>query len=192
MPATLLKKIAAKTAAEVIGAGELLDQGLPTPRDGAPPADYLDGLIQQGLHVEAVKFLSQALPKREAVWWACVCVKSAQSATPLPKDLAAHQAAREWVLDPNEDRRRAAFAAAETAGFASPAGSAALAVFLSGGSLGPPNIADVPPAESLTGQSVAGAVMLAAVVSEPQKAPTRYAKFLADGVEIAKGGLPWA
>ena len=39
--------------------------------------------------------------------------------------------------------------------------------------------------------SVAGAVMLAAVQSEPEKAPEKYQKFLAQGIEVAKGNQRW-
>jgi hypothetical protein len=75
--------------------------------------------------------------------------------------------------------------AANEAEFSTPAGSAALAVFFSGGSIAPPDMPAVPPEPSITPNSVAGSVMLAAVLKEPEKAQEKYQLFLAEGLKIA-------
>jgi hypothetical protein len=92
------------------------------------------------------------------------------AALPAPQ-AAAVQAAERWVADPSEANRRAAQAASEAAGLGTPAGCAAMAAFWSGGSLAPPEAPVVPPGEILTAHGSAGPVMLAAVLTEPQKAP---------------------
>lgn len=184
--AAKLIKIEAKTAAELAGKLELSEAAREALRDGAAPADYLDALMSGGQLPDAVRLLALALPKREAIWWACRC---ARAAGPAPSSAAsgALAAAEAWVAEPTEDRRRAAFPAAEAAQFGTPAGCAALAVFLSGGSLAPPEITAVPPAEDLTGKTVAGAVLLASVLTEPERASEKYRVFLADGLAIAEG-----
>jgi hypothetical protein len=126
------------------------------------------------------------LPKREAVWWACQCVRPASGAA-----ASAIQAAEAWVAEPSEARRRAAQPAAEAAGVGTPAGCAALAAFFSGGSLAPPDLTAVPPADDLTETCVAGALDLAAVQAEPEKAPERYRRFLTLGLEVADGKNRW-
>jgi hypothetical protein len=78
-------------------------------------------------------------------------------------------------------------AAAEAAGFRTPASWAAVAAFWSEGSLAPPDVPAVPPGDSLSAQAVTGAVMLAAVWSEPEKAPEKYATFLAQGRALGDG-----
>ena len=40
-------------------------------------------------YTDAVRFLAHALPKREAVWWACLCVRKAAGANPPPPAQAA-------------------------------------------------------------------------------------------------------
>jgi hypothetical protein len=95
------------------------------------------------------------------------------------------------VSDPSEENRRQAMPAAEQATFGTPAGCAAVAAFWSGGSLGPPNVPPIPPGEYLTAHGVAGAIMLAAVSSEPEKAPEKYRSFLALGIEVGNGKQPW-
>jgi hypothetical protein len=46
----------------------------------------------------------------------------------------------------------------------------------------------VPPGETLTAAAVAGAVCLAAVQQEPERAPEKYRVFIAQGLDIAAGG----
>lgn len=184
--AAKLIKIEAKTAAELAGKLELSEAARAALRDGVGPAEYLDALVASGQWPDAVRLLALALPKREAIWWACRCARAAGPA-PAPAAGTALGAAEAWVAEPTEERRRAAFPAAEAAQFGTPAGCAALAVFLSGGSLAPPDIAAVPPAEDLTGKTVAGAVLLAGVVAEPEKASEKYRAFVTDGLAIAEG-----
>jgi hypothetical protein len=186
-----LAKVAAKTAAEVcqrFAAGEGAKKLL---RDGAAPRAFLDALVGAGEFPDAARFLAHALPKREAVWWACQCVRQAGAPDAPPPVKAALEAAERWAADPSEENRRQAQAAAEAAELKTPAGCAAMAAFMSGGSLAPPNVPAVPPGEHLTAHFVAGAVMLAAVQAAPEKAPEKYRKFLALGVDVAGGAKTW-
>jgi hypothetical protein len=147
------------------------------------PGEYVALLVEKGLFADAVRFLAHALPKREAVWWAWVCARRAAGDTPPPKIGAALAASEKWIAQPNEDRRRAAMAAAEAAGFNTPAGCAALAAFFSGGSLAPPNAPVVPPGEHLTAKAVAGAVIMAAV-SDPAQAPEKFRASVTQGLDV--------
>ena len=54
--------------------------------------------------------------------------------------------------------------------------------------MAPPNAPVVPPGDALTGAAVAGAILLAAVQTEPQKAAEKYRRFLDYGIDIAGGG----
>src|SRR5207245_1179123 len=152
---------------------------------------FINTLMEKQQFPDAVRFLAHALPKREAVWWACLCARASAGSKPPPNIAAALQTAEKWVVDPSEENRRAAMPAAEAAEFKTPAGCAAVAAFWSGGSLVPPNVPVVPPGEYLTAHGVAGAVMLAAVVSEPEKAPEKYRTFLTQGIEVANGTQRW-
>jgi hypothetical protein len=186
-----LAKVTAKTAAQVcqlFSAGEAARKLL---RDDLSPAQYLAVLMEQNLCLDAIRFLAHALPKREAVWWACCCARWAHGSENTAAVTAALQAAEKWVAEPNEDNRRAAMPAAQAAGLDKPAGCAAVACFWSGGSLAPPNLPVVPPGEHLTAHGVAGAVMLAAVLTEPAKAAEKHRQFLKLGIEVAGGANRW-
>ncbi|MCI0461363.1 MAG: hypothetical protein L0Z62_30815 [Gemmataceae bacterium] len=163
----------------------------PIPEEREFPHEELDLLLENQRYPEAVRLVAQALPKREAVWWACQCVRQAGGPQLPATAAAALGAAEKWAADPSEDNRRSAFAAAQAVGFGTPAGCAAVAAFWSGGSLGPANIPPIPPAEHLTAQGVAGAVLLAAVLHEPEKAGEKYRRFVALGKEVAGGKNRW-
>jgi hypothetical protein len=192
MNPTALPLIAASTAAEVCRRFALGEEARVLLSAGQPPGAFLDVLIRHGLHTDAARFLAHALPKREAVWWALRCAREVAGAEPPEAVAAALNAAETWVLDPSEPNRRAAMPAAEAAGFGTPAGCAALAVFWSGGSLAPPDLPAVPPADHLTAHGVSCGVMLAAVQNEPQKAPERYQRFFALGLAVAEGQDRWS
>jgi hypothetical protein len=153
--------------------------------------EQLEPLIAAAEFPDAIRLVAQNLPKRQAVWWACLCARKVAGASPADETLAALDAAETWVIDPSEENRRAALPAAEAVGYGTAAGCAAAAAFWSGGSLAPPNVPPVPPGEHLTAHGAASAVMLAAVAREPEKAPEKSREFLRLGVEIAEGAHPW-
>jgi hypothetical protein len=158
----------------------------------ASPADFLDRLMGAGHLADAVRFLAQALPAREAVWWSCLAARLAQrdadaQATGAQVQ-AAQRAAESWVFQPSEDNRRLAHASAQATDFQSPASWAAMAAFWSGGSMAPPSAPAVPVPAGLVGQAVSAAVILAAVQHRPEQAPVRLAELLEDGLDIARGG----
>ena len=80
---------------------------------------------------------------------------------------------------------------AKTAEFSTAAGSAALAAFLSGGSMAPPDAPAAPPGEFLTAKAVAGAVTIAAVAKEPDKAPEKFKAFVTQGLDVTKRIKLW-
>jgi uncharacterized protein DUF6931 len=186
-----LTRITARFAAEVGKDKPLSPEALALLDATVAPRPYLDRLRDAGLYLDLITFLAHALPKREAVWWGCRCVRMAVGPEPKPEVADALKAAETWAAAPGDVNRRKAYPAAEAAGFAHPAGSVAVAAFFSGGSLAPPNLKEVPPADHLTGTCVAAAVQTAAVLNEPAKADDAYQAFLAVGLEVARGKDRW-
>ena len=155
------------------------------------PPDFASLLLQRKLYPDAVRFVAHALPKRESVWWAWVCARRSAGANPPAKIKAALEATEKWISQPTEDNRRAAHAAAQQAEFSTPAGCAGLAAFFSGGSLAPPHAPPVPPGEHLTAKAVAGAVIFAAIATEPEKAPEKFQTYVTQGLEVAQKIKLW-
>jgi len=179
-------KIKEATAQEICGRYALAESAKPYLAEGMAPLDFLAALTAAADYADAVQFLARALPKREAVWWACLCSRETPAGEGEAACAAAIEAAESWVRRPSEEHRRKAQQASEPAG-AHPARWAATGAFWSGGSIAPPDAPEVKPPEDLTARAVAGAVMMAAA-AEPKQIDLRYRRFLDYGTDIAKGG----
>lgn len=157
-----------------------------------PPAPkaFISILIEHDLNVDAIRLLAHALPKREAVWWAWVCARKSAGAQPAPPIRAAIDATERWVVQPSEENRRLAMKAGEAADFGTAAGCAALAAFMTSGSLAPPDAPIVPPGEFLCAKAVSGSVTMAAV-SEPKLAAEKFKEFVNLGLEVADRTKLW-
>ena len=156
-------------------------------RAGQTPRQYLSALMTANHFMDAVRVLAWALPRREALWWACQCVRQVITDKDGPAEQAALQAATRYTQTPSEAHRRAAAAAAEVVEFATPAGCAAMAAFWSEGSLAPPELPPAAAPEHLTPTGVANAVVLATVHRDPENAEEKYRRFLALGLNVADG-----
>ncbi len=154
------------------------------------PKAFIAKLMEGEHFMDAVRFLAYALPKREAVWWAWVSARKAAGAEPAPKIKSALEATERWIVQPTEDNRRLTMAAGEVAEFGTAAGCAALAAFMSTGSIAPPENPPVPPPEFMTAKAVAGSVTLAAV-SKPEAANAQFADFVKIGLEVAERTKLW-
>jgi len=190
-PAALPAQVIDTKAVDVCKLFKLSDPAGPLLTDGQTLATFVHLLMEKKLPQDAVQVLAHGLPKRPGVWWACWGCRQVFGEKPAAEVAAALEAAEKWAADPGEDNRRAAWAAAEAAGLGSPAGCAAAAAFWSGGSLAPPNLPAVPPPDHLTAHAAASAVLLAAVLTEPEKAAEKHRRFLALGVEVANGTNRW-
>ncbi len=150
--------------------------------------DALERLEAAGLLNEAAKLVANALPKREAVWWACMCSGHTAPAALPEADRLARESAEQWVRQQTDAARRQAMVFAEQADFASPEAWVGVAAFWSGDSLAPEGQAAVPPAPHLYSSAVAGAIALAAVRGNPLNQSARLKRFLESGRNIAAGG----
>jgi len=146
---------------------------------------YLELLIQNKQYIDAVRVLAYALPIRDAITWSNSCARQSSEPNPAEKLSAALEAVDRWLAEPSDDNRRAAMKAAEQAELSTAAGSTALAVFLSGGSLAPPDAPVVPPEKYQASNAVVGAILLSAIATEPEKAEAKYQAFLEQGQKIA-------
>ena len=178
--------------AELCAVSDLGEDAKAMLSSGAPaPRAYVAQLLAHDLHADAIRFIAHALPRREAVWWAWVCARKVAGAEPEAAIKAALDATERWIVQPTEEHRRQALHFGEVADFGTPAGCAALAAFMSAGSLAPPNAPPVPPDEFMTAKAVAGSVTLAAVATEPERAVEKFNEFVQVGLEVADRTKLW-
>jgi hypothetical protein len=176
------------TAAEAAKALTLTAEAKTLLQPQATVAEFLSALMAAGLMNDAVGVMAHGLPKREAVWWACVVARTLVDQDTSPGVVAALDAAEAWVFRPTEETRRAAMERAQATAFDHPGVWAAVGAFWSGGSMAPPDLPAVPPADHLTGVAVVGAVVLTAVKRQPELAPEKLKGFLLQAIDIANGG----
>lgn len=174
-----------KTLADLAEVAEVGEEGRKLLQPQHKPHEYLSALTGGSQHPDAIRLLAHALPRREGVWWAWASAKRASGAEPAAPVKAALDATERWIAQPTEDNRRNAMARAEAIGFDTPAGCAALAAFLSGPTVAPPHIEQaVPPPEYGAAKAIAGAVLISAVITEPDKAVEKMHAALLQGLEV--------
>jgi hypothetical protein len=157
---------------------------LPSPHqpllaEAARPSAFVAALQGRDLAMEAITFLSYALPEREAVWWACMCVLHTAAATMATEQHRALALAQDWVRKPTEEKRCQGRAAAREAGDSTAAAFTARAAFAS-------RLAD--PSSLRAGRRVEGAVRRAADSDGSGRTQARLHRFIASALEIGKGG----
>jgi uncharacterized protein DUF6931 len=145
-------------------------------------------LQEAGFVTEAAKLMAYALPKRECVWWVCMCARNTTPSDLPETDAAAVTAAEDWVRKQTDESRRQAFEHAQRSNFSTAEAWAAVAAFWSGDSMSPVGQPKTPPAPHLTGTAAIGSLTLAAVRTYPQRRDERLLRFLTSGREIAAGG----
>ncbi len=123
-----------------------------------PPLEYLRGLIASETPEDALSFASYYLPKREAVWWGCQCLRSLLG--PSVEGDPGMRAAEDWVKDPGEQQRRATLDYALQCDREAPVTWLALAAGWSGGSMTASNEHPIPAPPDLAAKSVRAAVLI--------------------------------
>jgi hypothetical protein len=155
------------------------------------PRQYFARLLVHNEPGDAVRIQVFSLPKREAVWWACLCLRSVVDPMRKPKQAEALKAVVRWVLNPNEENRQAAGKAGKAATFGTPVGAIAMSVFFSGGSIMPPGEKEIPPDPLLTANILTGTIPGLIAEVPPEKAKPTLLSFIALGISVATGKYPW-
>src|SRR5690606_2912055 len=125
------------------------------------------------------------LPKRESVWWACLCARDIHGPQVDEDNTSALVAAESWVKSPSEERRLNCKLYGEKTRYKTPASWAATAAAWSHGSLSGPGEPTIEPPAHLYAHAVAGSVTLAAVLSNPVNAEKPFQRFLQQGLDLA-------
>lgn len=186
------KKIRAQTAREVLDRYELgptlsahLVEHPVLPE--LTPAEFIEQLKAGLLWSDLIVFLAHALPRREAVWWACVVARKVVAQEPVMAGDAL-SAAEAWVKEPSEAHRRKAEVCAKLSAHEYAASWAAQAAFWANGSITGPNDPPVAPPKYLYAQAVNGAMALALGQAQIQMSQAESAPMLTEA-EVVNMGL---
>lgn len=151
------------------------------------PPQMAAAVLRESNPQVAVRFVAQCLPRFDAMRW----LHEGLARIPPPPAGSSRAEIRTgiaaWLADPSDKRRRLVFEFAEAIGFDVPEGAAGLAVFLSGGALGPADLEHgAPPGPGAFGQAVAGAVLLMALAHGPERFSSEIDALLGIAVAIAE------
>jgi hypothetical protein len=183
-----LAKLAGADLATVAERATLSAEALASLQGCTDVAEAILRLEAAGFASEAVRVMAHSLPKREGVWWACMCAANTMPDDLPASDRLARETAELWVRQQKDEQRRTAMAHAEAGGFQSPEAWSGVAAFWSGDSLSPVGMPPVPPPPQATGGAVCGAVALSAVRGDLKRHAERLKRFLESGRNIAAGG----
>lgn len=152
------------------------------------PQELIAALVEQGDGSDAVQALTQILPHRQTVWWACLGVRLLPDLDGRKSDGTAVHAAETWVQQAVPDAAIAAQRAAEACDPHSPAYWTAMGAFWSGPSLVPGPLEPVRPAGHLPGIATRTALLL--TIMEPALGGRlKLRDLLAIGLDLMAGNL---
>jgi hypothetical protein len=151
------------------------------------PAEFFALLGRRELYRDAFRFAAHYLPKRRAIWWGCLCAWELYRDAPPPAEEAPLRAVVDWIREPSEPHRRAAFAAGRQRKAGKIGSALAMAVFSAEGSLAPDDAPQVEPPDAQAAGFVAAAVILAGQMV-PRKQRGKYQHhFLELAVDLSRG-----
>lgn len=184
-------KIESRKVADVCRKFDLNEEAKTLLNNESTPEQFVERLVRSKFHSDAVRFLAYALPKREAVWWACKCVRSVPACFDDEIAIQALLTAETWVRNPGQASRQAALRAGNKHSFempTAPAAWTAMAAAWSGGST-TTNVENMPASpKQMTAHAASGAILLSATARSDQ-ANKIYHEFLETGVQIAQGKM---
>jgi hypothetical protein len=178
------------TVKEIGEISNLTDGARALVREDSTPSSYLDSLEKQELFQDAIRFLAHKLPSDAGVKWASTCVRELQAPEQKEQKNEPLEAAGEWIKAPGDATRWAAKDAADKAKATAPANLVAMAVFLSGGSIAPPEAPETMPPPYTAQKMIVGSILAAVLSYAPEKAPERYKRALAMGRELDQPATP--
>lgn len=158
---------------------------------GMSPRQFVTALRAHDRDLDALAVLAQALGKREAVWWGCVCAWHLQREKIKGPADAALAAAVRWVQEPSEEHRRSAGEAGMSAGIECAPGGIAIAAFWSGGSMNPPRLPVVEPPLTLTAVTISRVLLGIPLAALPDQRPQQRNDIFELGAHVADGKNHW-
>jgi hypothetical protein len=151
------------------------------------PVTFLKNLSTAGKLEDAVTFCAYLLPRREAVWWACGCVKAFLPNIEATR-AAGLRAAETWVRDPSEQHRLAALEIGGRGDSDDSSTWLALGAGWSGGMLSAHPKMPAPTPQYLTPGAARTAILLSAHGLAPEQRTPRIRARIAEGIKLAEGG----
>jgi hypothetical protein len=146
---------------------------------------FLARMLSEQALVRGLSFCAYLLPRREAVWWGCQCLR--QLNTISPQEAACLGVAEAWVRDPEEARRKEAVELANKMSTRLAATWAAFAAAWAGGTVDGAGGYSIPVPAHSTAQAIRAALILGAHGLPEASRMIIQARWLEGGMKLAAG-----
>ena len=153
---------------------------------------YCELLIEHHFWMEAIAYLSHAIPPRESIWWAWFCARKATLPKQDPAEIKALAVAESWIAEPSDKNRQAASILAERLKAGSPAQSVLQAIAYTGEQENEGTSEKMPVIPYLANKFVQVAVLSSVYTIDPEKPEAVAAEFLRQGMDVANRIQLWA
>ena len=184
----MFKKIPYQTSGQVLHEFTLSDEAQPLLTKDASIKEAIETLQANQLYNDLVQFISHAIPVREAIWWASLCIKQRHESW-SPEQTQCIQVAQRWTQSPAEDLRRKAEMLANELNLNCGPSWLAQAVFWNGsGSIVSEQLPRVLPDPFLYAKAVAGAINHSAALPVWDSSEKYYKNAITWALNIASGG----
>jgi hypothetical protein len=150
-----------------------------------PPVAFIESLVAARAFRDAVSSCAYLLPRREAVWWACQCLRATGKVL-TGREQAALEAAEKWVKMPEEELRRAALDLGADGDPDSAAVWACRAAGWSGGTVGTGPKGPVRARPEATAGAVRAAVLIAATYVKLDQQEACLKSFVDDALRLVQ------
>lgn len=182
-----MSRVRFATAREVFEAFPSAREDIQAAPSDDPPLAFIKSLAETETPEDAIAFCAYVLPRREAVWWACQCLRSLN---PMPgsEEQAALDAAEAWVKEPEERRRRMALQLGMNGDRRAPASWAALAAAWSGGNITENDQWQVAAKPEMTARAARVAILTALARAGAKERAARLKACVETGLRLAADG----
>lgn len=178
-----MARIRFESAREVFEAFPSLSEDLKSGPSAEHPVAFMRALLKSQTPEDALTFCAHTLPRREAVWWGCQCVRQITQVQQGQEDPFLRMAEK-WVREPEDHVRMAALRLGLDSERRHATNWLALAAGWSGGNISVIEGAYIPAKPEMTGSSVRTAILIAlSRIPAAQRAPT-IATCLEAGIKL--------
>src|ERR1700722_2379112 len=174
------------SARQIFDTFETAADDIAMPPTDEPPLTFVRKLAQSDRPTEAIAFCAYLLPRREAVGWACQCVRAILGEAGAGD--AALRAAEAWVREPEEATQRAALDLGAAGSKRAATTWLANAAGWSGGNMAPIGYVPISAPPNLTAKAVQAAIALATAKAGARNHAAWTAACVEACIRFADGG----
>lgn len=151
----------------------------------------VDLLLERKLWMDAIAYLSHAIPPREDIWWGWFCARKAAQKKNDPVEALALSLVEKWIAQPTDENRAAAWKQAGKMPTGSPAHTLLEAVYWTGETENEATGEKIPAVPYISNKMVQGAVLGAVYELDAENPEPVAMEFIQQALEVTNRIQAW-